>query len=63
MAKQKMHDPFAAARKYAGKNTAEVLGHQNTDIGIPAVKPFVVVPNGRSFDEAGWNPHPKGKGA
>jgi hypothetical protein len=47
------NDPFAGARKYAGKNRAEPLG-KGEDMHVPVVRPFVVHPGGRTFNEAGW---------
>lgn len=51
----KKSDHFADARKYAGKNTAEQMGGgKPSDMGVPVVRPFVMSPNGRTFNEAGW---------
>ncbi len=45
-------DHFADARKYAGKNTCESVGDgRGSDMGIKSIRPFVVTPNGRTFNE------------
>lgn len=52
------NDPFAGARKYAGKNGAQRLGPAAETHGVPILRPFIVPPNSHEFNDR-WISTPK----
>ncbi len=52
---KKSTDPFAGARRYAGKNRGpNVVTNAEQVYGVTVVRPYIRTPGGRSFDDQGW---------
>lgn len=58
---KKSSDPFAAARRYAGRNSGPNVGPNVTQVhGVNVNRPYIRLPAGRSYDEQGWQTSKKG---